>query len=91
MIDKIRFLQISGNEVEDGNVEASLLELQEKLNEVVEAVNEINRREQTRNRATHKNVVKLGDAEIIHCNDCDGEGVQLCEATCGQRTGQEDW
>lgn len=95
MLEPIDRLPISGNPVEDTNVEASLERIFEKVNELMVAVNELLYREQTRNRQTrnrqtHTNVEKVGEDELLYCNDCHGGEVELWEATCSARQGRSE-
>lgn len=84
MIERIGRLRISGNVVEDSNVEESLNQLQEKVDELVDAHNELVRREQARNRQTHKGVVKVGEGELAYCEHCHGGEVDLWEHSCDE-------
>lgn len=84
MIERIGSLAINGNVVEDYNIESSLLELKDKVNEMIDAVNDLVRREQARNRQTHKGVVKVGEGELAYCEDCHGGEVDLWEHSCDE-------
>jgi hypothetical protein len=58
-----------------------------KVVELIDAINEIERREQQRNYQTHQNIIKVGDGELAYCTDCHGGEVELWEATCSSRCG----
>lgn len=60
-------------------------ELRDKINSLIEAVNELIQREQRRNRASHKNIVKVGEGELAFCEDCKGGEIDLWEASCDER------
>lgn len=62
-----------------------------KINELVDAVNEIIRQQRQRNRDSHKNIEKVGEGELLWCKDCNGGEIDLWDASCGQRQGKESF
>lgn len=86
MIERIERLQISGNQVDDSNVEASLETLMEKVNEVVDATNMMMRAYRATNFASHEpNIELVGEGELAYCNRCKGGEVELWDENCTER------